>query len=340
MAYAAEPHIVGTPNEYKVQNPPQDGISELAFTPVQGYTQLLAASWDSTVRLYDVQGSASNFQKLSYTHTGPVLSVAYTDLGGQTCASGGLDCTLKMYNLVAGAERVVGLHDKPIRAVRFAPHANLILSGSWDSTLRLWDPRTAAAVATLSQPERVYALDCVGQKAVVATAGRKVWLWDLRQTSGPEQRRDSSLKFQTRALRANPDGFGYVLSSIEGRVAVEYFQEGAERRKYAFKCHREKVDGIEQVYPVNAIAFHPSYGTFASGGSDALVNIWDPANKKRLCQFHKYPTSIAALAFSSDGSQLAIGASYQYELPFDPNPIPKDILLVRKLSDQETRPKN
>ena len=32
------------------------------------------------------------------------------------------------------------------------------------------------------------------------------------------------------------------------------------------------------------------------------VNIWDGYNKKRLCQFHRYPTSIASLSFANDGS--------------------------------------
>jgi hypothetical protein len=56
---------------------------------------------------------------------------------------------------------------------------------------------------------------------------------------------------------------GYVLSSVEGRVAVEYFDPSpeAQSKKYAFKCHRQG----DLVYPVNAMSFHPVYGTFATG---------------------------------------------------------------------------
>jgi cell cycle arrest protein BUB3 len=39
--------------------------------------------------------------------------------------------------------------------------------------------------------------------------------------------------------------------------------------------------------------YRSEYNTFATGGSDGYVNIWDGYNKKRLCQFHRYPTSIA-----------------------------------------------
>ncbi len=53
------------------------------------------------------------------------------------------------------------------------------------------------------------------------------------------------------------------------------------------QCHRRNEDGRDTVYPVNAIAFHPHYGTFATGGGDGVVNIWDGSNKKRLFQVHE-----------------------------------------------------
>ena len=166
----------------------------------------------------------------------------------------------------------------------------------------------------------MYSMSLAGERLVVGTASRKViiiswqsllpwayfksepncvpwlslftlqvWVWDLRNMSHVQQRRESSLKYQTRCLSCFPNKQGYVLSSIEGRVAVEYLDPSPEvqKRKYAFKCHRLKENGVEQIYPVNAISFHRDYNTFATGGSDGLVNIWDGQNKKRLCQFHK-----------------------------------------------------
>lgn len=85
-----------------------------------------------------------------------------------------------------------------------------------------------------------------------------------------------------------------------------------------------------------------SYGTFATGGCDGYVNVWDGNNKKRLyqvnicrrtfgfchsvstdwyadcfywnnLQYPKYPSSIAALSFSKDGKLLAIASSYTFE---------------------------
>jgi cell cycle arrest protein BUB3 len=106
---------------------------------------------------------------------------------------------------------------------------------------------------------------------------------------------------------------GYATTSIEGRVAVEFFDPSPESQsqKYAFKCHRQLIDGIDTVYPIQGLAFNPLHGTFATGGGDATVSVWDPQAKKRLRQFPKYPAPISALEFNCDGSRLAVAFSEQ-----------------------------
>lgn len=60
-------------------------------------------------------------------------------------------------------------------------------------------------------------------RTVVGTSNRHIWVYDMRSLVEPEQRRVSSLKFQTRCVRVFPDKSGYAVGSVEGRVAVEYF---------------------------------------------------------------------------------------------------------------------
>ena len=98
-----------------------------------------------------------------------------------------------------------------------------------------------------------------GHRLVVAMAGRHVWIFDVRHMPHPEQRRESSLKYQTKCVRMYPDASGYALSSVEGRVAMEYcdVSEAGQANKYAFKCHRKAEDGRDTVYPVSTLSFHP-----------------------------------------------------------------------------------
>lgn len=213
---------------------------------------------------------------------------------------------------------------------------------------RAWDPRQPSAgpegskpAAKLPLPGKVFSMDSHGHRLVVAMANRKISIYDTRKLD-PKQAEletETLLKHQTRAVRCFPNGMGYAVASIEGRVSLEYFDRSEEQQKksYAFKCHRRVEGGTEYIFPVNAIAFHPKFGTFATGGCDGVVNTWDGENKKRLYQYSKYQTSIAALSFNQQGTKLAVAASYTFEQGEKDHPL--DAIFVRDVNENEVKPK-
>ncbi|KAJ3673062.1 hypothetical protein LUZ60_006436 [Juncus effusus] len=314
--------------------PPSDGISNLRFSNHSDH--LLVSSWDKTVRLYD---ASANVLKGEFMHGGPVLDCCFHDDSSGFSASA--DHTVRRFVFSSGKEDILGRHDAPVRCIEYSYATGQVITGSWDKSIKCWDPRGAqqSPVGTYHQGERVYSMSLVGNRLAVATAGRHINVYDLRNMAQPEQRRESSLKYQTRCVRCYPNGTGFALSSVEGRVAMEFFEmsEAAQSKKYAFKCHRRSEGGRDIVYPVNAIAFHPIYGTFATGGCDGYVNVWDGINKKRLYQYSKYPTSISALSFSRDGHLLAVASSYTFEdgdIPHEP-----DQIFIRSVQEVEVKPK-
>ncbi|KAJ1985752.1 mitotic spindle checkpoint protein Bub3 [Dimargaris cristalligena] len=359
------------PTEFQLPNAPADGISSLTFSPTQP-DRLLVTSWDKTIRLYDVSQPVLLGQ---YETAAAVLDACFAGTSPKRIYSGGLDPVVRGWDIETRTQVSLGTHEAPVKCVKFADAHGVVVTGSWDKTVGLWDPRASAATAVARiglestdaeilaawaqgdassasangpdqlqvgrymQPERVFSLDVVDHTIVVAMAGRHVFLYDIRNMKETLQRRESSLKYMTRAVRCMPDGRGYVTSSIEGRVAVEFFDPApaAQAHKYAFKCHRQVVQGVDVVYPVNALAFHPTQGTFASGGSDGIVNIWDGFNKKRLRQYPKYPASISALAFNCTGNWLAIASSYTYDEGEKEHPA--DAIFIRPISESEVRPK-
>lgn len=52
-------------------------------------------------------------------------------------------------------ETVVGNHDDAVRCIEYAPDVNVVVTGSWDQTVKLWDPRTPCCAGTFSQPDKV-----------------------------------------------------------------------------------------------------------------------------------------------------------------------------------------
>jgi cell cycle arrest protein BUB3 len=127
---------------------------------------------------------------------------------------------------------------------------------------------------------------------------------------------------------------GYAIASIEGRVALEFFDTSPSApQSFAFKCHRGMENGQQILYPVNTIAFHPQFGSFATGGCDGVVAMWDGITRKKICQFSPYPTSISSLSFSPTSNQFAIAVSYTWENGEKSHP--KDEIVIRQLDQNE-----
>ena len=241
----------------------------------------------------------------------------------------------------------------------YSPETKILVSASWDSTLHIhFPPNSSHPANTIRLPSKPFALSLSESKLVVAMASRALHIYDLKSLSmlasqvsqpppnglevEPWQRRESSLKFMTRAVVCMPNDAGYACSSIEGRVAVEWFDPSAtsQARKYAFKCHRQQgPDGVDVVYPVNALAFHPVHGTFASGGSDGVVALWDAVAKRRIRQYQRYSASVAGMAFSADGKFLAVAISPGFEDGQEDMADGIVKVFIRELSESEAKSK-
>ncbi|KIM56148.1 hypothetical protein SCLCIDRAFT_1147400 [Scleroderma citrinum Foug A] len=272
-----------------------------------------------TMRFYDV---AANEQKARFNHRAVVLACAL----GEGPRAFGEGLIMEYANSISRwGMMYLGSHSNALSAMSIAREQNTPITGSWDLSLKFWDPCAAAStlnantdttISTHALPEHVYHLDLINNTLVVGMASRLFHIYDIRKMGEPVQTRESSLKFMTRSLACMVDGKGgYAISSVEGRIGVEYFDPSPEvqDQKYAFKCHRQTIDDVDHVWPVNALAFHPVYDTFASVGSDGTVSIWDYKVKKQLRQHPKYSGPIPSVTFNCDGTRLAVGVSYTWD---------------------------
>lgn len=317
--------------------PPTDCISRVRFAP-GGSSQLLVSSWDSQVRLYDARTNhLANAQK----HSLAVLDCSF--LGDASRAvSVGLEKKVFLYDFNHLKETLLGQHDEGIRCVEFHQATGQVFTGSWDRSVRAWDPRhPATPTGAVSLGHKVFAMDVGVDRIIVGASDKRIHIFDPRKLAQPLEKRDSLLKHQVRALKIGNDPRFYASSSVEGRVGIEYFETVEnEERRYAFKCHRVKNDGGgEVIHPVNSIAFHPVHGTFATGGSDGGVCVWDAYAKKRLWRLNPFDTGVSSLSFSADGTMLAIGVSYTFD-DGEKFPMPANEVIIRQVPDAEVLPKS
>ncbi|MCP9264536.1 Mitotic checkpoint protein BUB3 [Dirofilaria immitis] len=337
-------HFAGGSTEGTIPHPSNTQISKVQFSPDDSGQLLAVSSWEGTVRIYHFPaGPVTALEKRVYTHAKPVL--ACTFFTKNDVASGGLDSVIKTYNMETGIECVLGHHDAPVRCLEYCKEHSLVVSGGWDSAVMLWDARSKSSAGFGNNGDKVYAMDTLVNRILIGTKDRKIIIWDVRNLGEPEQIRDSPLKFQTRAVKCFPTGEAFVVASIEGRVAVEYFDMSPEvqRNKYAFKCHREKDESGGMLQFVDMDKIFVSVSQKWSSLSSLMTLMWkineNILNFARNAIFRFGCTCIMSVSFNATGTQLAIAASYMNELKERPNPEPESTVVVRKITDVEARPK-
>ncbi|EKX39040.1 hypothetical protein GUITHDRAFT_114918 [Guillardia theta CCMP2712] len=229
---------------------------------------------------------------------------------------------------------------KPIKSVHWIQNQNLVVTGSWDKTLKYWDVNRVGtdAVATIGLNERVYSMDVNGNLAVVACADRNIHVFDLRNFSVPVKSHQSPLRHQIRTVALFNDNRGYAIGSIEGRVHIQHINDDDTKLNFAFKCHRDS--STQDIFAVNAIVFHKKYGTFCTAGSDGTFNFWDKDAKQRLKGFQRLPNSISSVDFNRDGTLFAYAQSYDWSRGPDSFKQAEERIFLHPVQENEIRPKS
>ena len=247
-----------------------------------------------------------------------------------------------MFDVQSGQTTQVAAHDAPIRSIGVAEHSNspLLVTGSWDKTVKYWDLRSDRPAGTLTCQDRIYSLDVRDKLLVIGTADRWVDVVNLNEPGKFYKTMQSPLKWQTRCVSTFTDSTGYAVGSIEGRCAIQYIEEKDSNNSFSFKCHRKAGKDNADVFSVNAISFHPVHGTFSTAGSDGSFHFWDKDAKHRLKAFPETGQTISSTAFSRTGNIFAYACSYDWSKGFashTPNSINK--IMLHPVHGDEAKPR-
>jgi WD40 repeat protein/uncharacterized caspase-like protein len=198
------------------------------------------------------------------------------------------------------AEVVVGIgHANSVGSVAFAPDGKTVLSGSTDSTLKLWDVASGRLLRTLaghSGTIKSVAFAPDGRTVVSGSEDNTLKLWDI--ATGRLLRTivvHSLTGFPgVTSVAFAPDGNAVLSGSSDWNLELWDLASGQLLRTFQ--------GDPSAIYSV--VAFAPDGRTALSGSYDHALRLWDLASGRLLRTFRGHSGTINSVAFSQDGGTI------------------------------------
>jgi hypothetical protein len=189
------------------------------------------------------------------------------------CGSGSMNEVL-VYSWQTGRRRVAGQnpglvgHTQAVSTIQVLDQdPNLLLTGSLDSTLRLWDRERMACVKVFrGHHDKVWCASSVDNSIYSGGSDKTVRIWNIE--SGAEMARFEDYRTSVSAVRAMRRG--------EGNHVVATGSAGSNIRLWDISPSAAVCTGRLRGHQKGIFCLHLVPQFMLSGGLDNLLKVWDP----------------------------------------------------------------
>ncbi|RPB28649.1 U5 snRNP-specific protein-like factor [Terfezia boudieri ATCC MYA-4762] len=257
---------------------------------------IASGSMDRTVMLWRTYGECENYVVLS-GHKGAILDLnwsrdsltIFTASADSLLASWDVDTKTRIRRYV-GHEDIVNVMD----ITRRGPE--MIVSGSDDGTIGIWDPRQKSSVDYLETnfPVTAVAVSDAGNELFTGGIDNDIKVWDLRKLAIVYLLRGHQDTITS--LSVSPDGQSLLSNSMDNSVRIWDIRAFAPTNRLSHTFAEGVNVGIEK----NLIraSWSPQGNKVAAGSGDRTVAIWDVESKKMLYKLPGHRGSVNDVRFS------------------------------------------
>lgn len=255
---------------------------------------IATAGFDRLIYLWNVYGECENFAVLK-GHTSAILDMHYT-YDGDTLVTCSSDKTIALWDYETGAKiKKFKGHSSFVNSccpARRGPE--LVVSGSDDCTIMLWDRRKKTPIQTFMNTYPVTAV-CFNDNGTQIMSGgidNVIKVWDLRKNDVMFKmpgHTDSPTGF-----RLSPDGSFLLSNAMDNTVRIWDIRPFAP----AERCLKLFM-GVHHNFEKNLIkcCWSPDGRYIASGSSDRFVYVWDTVTRKILYKLPGHTGSVNDVDF-------------------------------------------
>jgi len=271
-------------------------VQSLAFS-ADGEVLATGAS-DETIKLWDLRTLAQKPNRFE-GQIGSVWSLAFSP-NQQLLASGSRDMPVNLWDLKSPGEPVAitNLNSEKVGNFVFSPDSMLMAGGCKDNHVRVWEAGTLHETYRLRSVCYAVAFSRDGKRLLVADAAGAASWWDF--VAGTRQPVPAYERLgEITSVEFPPDRRTAALGHKSGIIRLLEIETGKVLGTY--EGHHDAV---------LSLTFAPDGRSFASGGRDKEIRLWDVdvTNRSRqVCIEHK--GGVAGLAISGDGRMMASGCS-------------------------------
>ncbi|KAK4460761.1 Pre-mRNA-splicing factor cwf17 [Cladorrhinum samala] len=267
---------------------------------------IASGSMDRTIMLWRTYGDCENYGVLS-GHKSAILDLQWSR-DSEIIYSASADMHLASWDLTSGTRirRYVG-HEEVINAMDISRRGeDMLISGSDDGTIGIWDPRTKEAVDYIETefPITAVAMSEAGNEIYSGGIDNDIKVWDIRK----KQVVHSMLGHQDTitTLRVSPDGqqlLSYAMDSTARTWDIRPFAP-AER-------HIRTFDGAPMGIEKNLIrgSWDSEGKKIAVGAGDGTAVVWESGSGKLLYKLPGHKGTVNSVDFAPGAAPLILSAS-------------------------------
>lgn len=290
-------------------------------------TAILTCS-DNSIKTVNLETEQVDILIDGNQHGGLLWATHLSGDGRRLLSVGGIDA--RLWDLKTGKQQMSFGPHGAVAATAMHPHDQIVVTGSWDHSLKFWDARTGKSIGKISDAHEGYinsvAYSHDGQWIVSAGDEGTAIIWDAMSKTKQTELIGHTGSVQSAVF--SPDD-KVILTASRDRTLRLWDRKTGKQIGKPMRGHE---------WAVLAARFSPDGKYIVSGSEDNTAFLWDWQTGKVLAKMSGHTAAVTSVAYSRDGMRVLTASRDNTAKLWDVSPghLGNEILTLKRHQQEVT----